>query len=256
MEEKETIHINLLTELTGNLISEESEWEEEWTENDAYGMPLDGTDLAWYESAIREELNRYGEDDLMQYFSGSASIQEKVKSAVVTIENQEGTLYGCTKLELKEFLNPEELKELGDYITGQYSDGWGEGFEQQEIPVEGGELCVHFWRPMEFEFQQAKPEVSKEKSEKQENPVNVPKRPKMQLLGMDGNVFAVMARASKLLQENGQGQEAKEMIARVQKSENYYQALHIISEYVETELSASSQNDTKPPKKRGKEECR
>ena len=45
------------------------------------------------------------------------------------------------------------------------------------------------------------------------------------------------------------------MIARVQKSENYYQALHIISEYVETELSASSQNDTKPPKKRGKEEC-
>ena len=45
MEEKETIHINLLTELTGNLISEESEWEEEWTENDAYGMPLDGTEL-------------------------------------------------------------------------------------------------------------------------------------------------------------------------------------------------------------------
>ena len=43
MEEKETIHINLLTELTGNLISKESEWEEEWTENDAYGMPLDGT---------------------------------------------------------------------------------------------------------------------------------------------------------------------------------------------------------------------
>ena len=100
MEEKETIHINLLTELTGNLISEESEWEEEWTENDAYGMPLDGTDLAWYESAIREELNRYGEDDLMQYFSGSASIQEKVKSAVVTIENKYGILYGCTILEL------------------------------------------------------------------------------------------------------------------------------------------------------------
>lgn len=145
MEEKETIHINLLTELTGNLISEESEWEEEWTENDAYGMLLDGTDLAWYESAIREELNRYGEDDLMQYFPGSASIQEKVKSAVVTIENQEGILYGCTKLELKEFLNPEELKELGDYITGQYSDGWGEGFEQQDIQVEEGILNVHFW---------------------------------------------------------------------------------------------------------------
>jgi ribosome biogenesis GTPase len=24
--------------------------------------------------------------------------------------------------------------------------------EQQEIPVEGGELCIHFWRPIDFEF--------------------------------------------------------------------------------------------------------
>lgn len=250
MEEKETIHINLLTELTGNLISEESEWEEEWTENDAYGMPLDGTDLAWYESAIREELNRYGEDDLMQYFSGSASIQEKVKSAVVTIENQEGTLYGCTKLELNEFLNPEELKELGDYITGQYSDGWGEGFEQQEIQVDGGELYVHFWQPNAYLFEQVKPEVQKQSRKLEKT------RPKMQLVGQDGNVFSILARANKLLQTNGQGQAAKEMIARVQKSENYYQALHIISEYVETELSEDFQKATKSQKKRGKEECR
>ena len=66
-------------------------------------------------------------------------------------------------LELKEYLETEELSELCEYLTGQYSDGWGEGFEQQEIPVEGGELCIHFWRPMDFEFQQAKPEVSKKK---------------------------------------------------------------------------------------------
>ena len=72
----------------------------------------------------------------------------------------------------------------------------------------------------------------------------------------DENVFSILARANKLLQANGQGQEAKEMIARVQKSDNYYQALHIISEYVETELSEDFQKATKPPKKRGKEECR
>ena len=35
MEEKGTIHIHLLTELTGNLYSEESEWEEDWSESDA-----------------------------------------------------------------------------------------------------------------------------------------------------------------------------------------------------------------------------
>ena len=49
MEEKGTIHVHLLTELTGNLYSEESEWEEDWSESDEYGMPLDGTELADYE---------------------------------------------------------------------------------------------------------------------------------------------------------------------------------------------------------------
>lgn len=58
MEEKETIHVQMLTELTGNLFSEESEWEEDWSESDEYGMPLDGTELADYEDAIREELER------------------------------------------------------------------------------------------------------------------------------------------------------------------------------------------------------
>ena len=85
---KGTMHVHLLTELTGNLYSEESEWEEEWSESDEYGMPLDGTELADYEEVIREELKRYGEDDLMQYFDGSESIQGKIQSAVVTIENK------------------------------------------------------------------------------------------------------------------------------------------------------------------------
>ena len=82
MEEKGTIHIHLLTELTGNLYSEESEWEEDWSESDEYGMPLDGTELADYEEVIREELERYGEDDLMQYFDGSESIQEKIQTGI------------------------------------------------------------------------------------------------------------------------------------------------------------------------------
>ena len=118
MEEKGTIHIHLLTELTGNLYSEESEWEEDWSESDEYGMPLDGTELADYEEVIREELERYGEDDLMQYFDGSESIHGKIQSAVVTIENKDGILYGCTKLELNEFLSQEELQEFTEYITG------------------------------------------------------------------------------------------------------------------------------------------
>ena len=98
---------------------------------------------------------------------------------------------------------------------------------------------------MDFEFQQAKPEVSKDKLEKQENQADVPKRPKMHLLGMDGNVFVILGAASRMLLQEGMDEQANEMIARVQKSENYYQALHIISEYVETELSARCRNAEK-----------
>ena len=61
MEEKGTMHVHLLTELTGNLYSEESEWEKDWSESDEYGMPLDGTELADYEEVIREELEFYGD---------------------------------------------------------------------------------------------------------------------------------------------------------------------------------------------------
>lgn len=62
-------------------------------------------------------------------------------------------------------------------------------------------------------------------------------RPKMNLLGEDGNIYAIMGRASGLLKENGQDAEATEMIGRVTSSSSYEEALGIISEYVETELS-------------------
>ena len=107
----------------------------------------------------------------------------KSKSAVVTIENQEGTLYGCTKLELNEFLNTEELKELGDYITGQYSDGWGEGFEQQDIQVEEGILNVHFWPSGDGTGKKLQEETKhKMKHKQKKSHLNKP-RPKLRLLG-------------------------------------------------------------------------
>ena len=62
-------------------------------------------------------------------------------------------------------------------------------------------------------------------------------RPKMELIGQDGNIFSILGRASRLLKENGQPDQAKEMCDRVYQSGDYYKALNIISEYVETELS-------------------
>ncbi len=83
----------------------------------------------------------------------------------------------------------------------------------------------------------------------------LPQKPKMQLEGQDGNIFSIMGRASFLLQMAGMHAENKEMVDRVTSCENYQKALNIISEYVETELSAPTaehKKSIKSTKKKGK----
>ena len=83
-------------------------------------------------------------------------------------------------------------------------------------------------------------------------------RPKMQLIGQDGNIFAIMGRASRLLKSSGQGDKAKEMRDRVMSCDSYQKALNIISEYVETELSDHREQRRTPRKEVPKKEdtCR
>lgn len=67
-----------------------------------------------------------------------------------------------------------------------------------------------------------------------------PVKPKMELLGRDGNIFSIMGTASQLLQMAGMADQAKEMCDRITggNCHSYHEALCIISEYVETELPA------------------
>lgn len=64
-----------------------------------------------------------------------------------------------------------------------------------------------------------------------------PAKPKMALVGQDGNIFGILGRASRLLKQAGQIKQADEMFQRATSSGSYNEALCIISEYVETELS-------------------
>lgn len=71
-----------------------------------------------------------------------------------------------------------------------------------------------------------------------------PARPKMELAGHDGNIFGILGRASRLLRGAGQQEQADEMFRRVTSSGSYEEALRIISEYVDTELTGKT-----PPQK-------
>ena len=201
------------------------------------GYPLDGHDLLQYADAVDEAVKKDIADfngDLMQYYHEDDSVRSKVVSAVPSVEICGNKLCGCLTVELKETLLDDEQTVLCNYISGQYSDGWGEGFEQRDIRVDDGTLAVHFWQDHDFELKRDVPDMTEFNKL-----LNRPKKPKMQLIGQDGNIFAIMGRASRLLKSSGQGDKAKEMRDRVMSCDSYQKALSIVSEYVETELSPS-----------------
>ena len=76
-----------------------------------------------------------------------------------------------------------------------------------------------------------------------------PAKPSMELLGHDGNIFSIMGHAAKLLRRAGMAEQSDEMVARVTACGDYYKALHIISEYVDTELSDHTQPKKSEQKK-------
>lgn len=82
---------------------------------------------------------------LMDYFDGSDVVNDKVYSMHPAVEVKNGELVGVCVLRIKEPLTPSELNEIREYATGQFSDGWGEGFEQHAINTPLGDLYVSFW---------------------------------------------------------------------------------------------------------------
>ena len=230
--------------LTADFFPNDPDYEDE-SYDEYEGYPQDGHELLEYETAIRDAVENDTRDfggDLMQYYHDEDSVRCKVVTAIPSVEAHGNKLCGCLTVELKEPLLNDEQTILCNYITGQYSDGWGEGFEQHEISVGDGKLYVHFWQDHDFEIYPAAP--------KPPTVMRHTHRPKMQLLGYDGNIFAIMGRAGRLLTDCGQADKAKEMRERVMSCDSYQKALSIVSEYVETELTP------KPTSKRDRGDAR
>ena len=130
---------------------------DEWNQPDDEAMPIDGSELCRYDALIRKALADYTMPEerdrgLMHWYHENDAVNRKVQSAVFTAEERGGRLWGVADCAVCGKLTPEELELFKDYLTGQASDGWGEGFEQHEIPVEDGDLYVHLWNSDNWEI--------------------------------------------------------------------------------------------------------
>lgn len=106
-------------------------------------------ELADYADEIRSAiLDRRLEDEkrgMMDYYHGHDTVNAKVQKYVFDVEEVRGELMGVAILTLNAPLDTTELETIKQTIEGQCSDGFGEGFEQQEIKCNGKEIYVSLW---------------------------------------------------------------------------------------------------------------
>ena len=123
---------------------------DQWGGMPEEGAPLDGRGLLAYEdhilaSLLKEREPEEAERGMMRYYSKIDSVNEKVLSYVFTAEEREGQLWGLAECKVQGRLTPEELDTLMESVSGQASDGFGEGYEQRPIRIGRDELYVHLW---------------------------------------------------------------------------------------------------------------
>lgn len=133
-------------------------------EDSEYGgtIPVGNLFLKSYEWDIRELLEMEQsspEDEMAQFFNDDDGIKKKLVSAVWTVDEYKGKLYGRIDCRFKEGLTEDETEIFKDWLLGQCSDGFGEHFKQQPIHTEDGNLFVSFWHPGDSYFLCAEDEL-------------------------------------------------------------------------------------------------
>lgn len=116
-------------------------------------------ELVEYEDEIHSAiLDRRLEDEkrgMMDYYGGHDTVNAKVQKYVFDVEEVRGELMGVAVLTLNAPLDATEVEKIKETIEGQCSDGFGEGFEQQEIKCNGKDIYVSLWGAKDWSLKTA-----------------------------------------------------------------------------------------------------
>lgn len=109
------------------------------------------------EEALEREQNL--DFDMAAYITDHPTANDKLVSAVWSVEEIDGVLYGRIDCRSAVAFTEEEIEALKDGISGQNSDGFGEGFEQRPIETDEGDMYVSFWNSGDDYFIRTKEEM-------------------------------------------------------------------------------------------------
>jgi len=216
---------------------------EDYDDIDYCADDIDPREAVYYKDSILEQIEKenssFDTPRMLAEYIHDRDLSNKVYRMTPTVEEHGGRLWGAMVMRLTGDLTPDEITGLKDYISGQNSDGYGEGLEQHEIKVSTGELYVSFWHSgKDYAVYTQEEFAALPVNQQTEAPAR--RKPSSPIIGADGNIFNIMGIATRTLKENGMAEAAKEMRSRVTESRSYDETLAVIMDYV-TPVEAGGQ---------------
>ena len=220
---------------------------DEYSDNDSM-VTLSESVYIDFKDDINMQLSKsLGESCNLAKYCHSKELAEKLHSVNIEAIEFNDQLYAVTTVYIEEGMSlfEADISDIQEYITGQFSDGFGEGFEQVPITTNDGDIYVSLWNPNYWELSTNPPPIV-------ENSIDIAtsNKPDAPMIGADGNIFTQMAIAKRALIDNGQDYIVNEMVTRVMESESYGAALRVICQYVnpvdKKEYDRTSNRKTKP----------
>ena len=131
------------------------------------------------QDAIEADQKRDIDTMAMYFWTHDQKVNDAIRAKLLTcdwgIEEIGGKLYGRVEVTAAEPFTPVEDRAMKDWISGQNSDGLGEGFEQRPIETVDGSIYVHVWNSGDEYFIVNADEIQKQlhpQTASQEQPQN------------------------------------------------------------------------------------